>query len=394
MSGSFEEALRSMQQVSASDISIELPDAESFEAQRERFRRENEERLRAEERDREAAALAEEESRELQAEEQGGGEHGGTADGSAAGQTSAAQQAPDPVPQRDEPDEGEHASSAPEEPVSAPEPEDEEEPEPEPVAEPPAPTEPAQDDDAPEELPDPSVRPEIGVGQGHTTPVERDRAAVALRSHLLHDARWDRTLGFSFEGKNDPSPTKGPKGESEEDRKKREALPPSRTTQIKAFPRALVEALRRAAEPAYGSGELDDASAASLVTAFIVARTGITPPGLDANTEGLAKVFSSAEPHLVTLEDRLQDFHNDIDRLTRSLGPVVRRMGEIGETVDAIETGAAYLLADRVDPIPTDGITAGSIDLLDRRAQAAGRKARDVARAERARKQYEDGRPL
>ena len=393
MSGSFEDMLRSMQQVSASDISIELPDTESFEAQRERARRENEERLRAEERDREAAALAEQESREVQAEEQGGGELGGTA-GSAAGQASAAQQAPDPVPQRDEPDEGEHASSAPEEPVSAPEPEPEEEEEPEPIDEPPAPAEPAQEDDGAEEPPDPSIRPEIGVGPGHATPVERDRAAVALRSHLLHDARWDRSLGFSFEGKNDPSPTKGPKGESDEDRKKREALPPSRTTQIKAFPRALVEALRRAAEPAYGSGELDDASAASLVTAFIVARTGIAPPGLDANTEGLARVFSSAEPHLVTLEDRLQDFHNDVQILARGIKLMDEKVRAAVDSAEATEAGVAYLLADRVDPIPTDGISASNIDLLDRRAQAAGRKARDVSRAERARRQYEDGRSL
>lgn len=390
MSGSFEDMLREMRMPDSSDIKIVLPDAEGFEAERERARREREQRETDAREEREQQEQREAESRDAQAEEQSAGEHGGAGGGSQE-QVSQASQAPEPAPQRDDPDEGEHSSSEGEEPVVAAE--EEADPEPEPVVEE-APSDDAKEDEEPgdeegEEEED-ALRPEIVVGQ--TTAAERDRQAVQMRKHFLQGAKWDRSVGFSFDGKNDSPPPKAPKNESDADKAKREALPPSRTTQMKTFPKALVEALRRAAEPAYGTGELDEASAASLLTAFIIARTGIRVPGIDANTEGLAKVFSSAEPHLVALEDRLEDFHRDVDELSRGLALIGRRVAEIGESVDSVEMSNAYLLADRVDPISTDGVTAATIDLLDRRAQAAGRKAREASKAERRRKQYENGR--
>lgn len=291
------------------------------------------------------------------------GQHGGAADGSPAateahndaGSTGATAE---PVPQRDDPDDGEHTDSTDEEVAARaraarPEPAEQ-------------PAEPEKGSEEAEVAPEPS---EESVAA--ETPETKVEQPANLRQQLAgitaSEPRAFQKTGFSAGGVE--------------------------TTVVKRFPVPLVDRLRLTLAPVVGGEFAEALSAPALITAFLVAKTGVELD-VDPNTAVAVDIFRQVDPRLLAVEDKIDGMMDDVSRLADAMKLGLQRIGDTGNVVDALEFSTAYLIADRVAGLTTTDTNETNVDVTQKKALTARENIRKRAKAQRTIERQRDGRRM
>lgn len=328
---------------------MELPSlARQREGQRQR---EQEEELHTEQH--EVAESVVEAEREATGERGGSG---GNADQQTAGAGGAS--APEAMPQRDEPDEGEHARSAPEEevPVEVEAEQSAEEDgqgaeaqEPEPVA-----PEPEVDQDELDE-PVPTL-PTV------TVPVQQ----MPEGAQPLEWSQAEASKGFSFDGE---------------------------AVQLRKLPQQLIDVLRGQLMP-FGAEFAQKISAPALVTAFICARLGVALPGSDGHTEQAVRAFAALSPELASLEHRVDSVDDALQQVVQVLTGLRKEVEVVGGVARVVEMSNAYLVTDRYEQIAPPGTTGATVQLRHPKALETRRSLAKQVSAQVGRDKVAEGRPI
>lgn len=298
----------------AEDMTLDLPsqiDPRAEQRQEEEYEREQERHEVATE--------------VVEAERDAVGQRGGS---SAADNPDQQASAPEAMPQRDEPDEGEHASSQPaeEEPVVEPEPEPEA-PEPEP--------EPVQVDDELQVEPEPVESAEQR---------ERYELPAPHRPEGMEDLVWKHTYAFRYE----QAPQDAEDGKV-------------KYSHIKTFPAELVDVLRLQLRP-FGAEFADSISIPSLVTAFVAAQIG-ADLDVDEATMQATKAFRLLAPEIAALEQRLSGAEGELASMSKEVGGLRKEMRAVTEVLGSVELTNALLLADRFEAVIPPGSTVKTLEL-------------------------------
>lgn len=240
-----------------------------------------------------------------------GGSSGGSS-GAASSQQGAS--APEAMPQREEPDEGEHSSSEPDpEPIEPEQNADEQsQQEVAPSWEPPVEDDDAADDDESEQ-----------ADEDNEAAEQEGLLPVPKRPEGLSNLAWTETRHTH-------------RGEAKN---------------VARIPVDVIDTLRQQLEP-FGAEFARRITNAALLSAFIEAKLGIEV-STDVNTVLARRAFLLLSPEFASLEtkvsamgDSLQDALEELKRLRKD----VKRVGEAAEVVEASN---AYLIADRYDVLPS-----------------------------------------
>lgn len=287
------------------------------------------------------------------------GQHGGAADGSPAASDTHGDVASgsDPEPQRDEPDDGEHTDST-EEQVStreqrAAEQASEQAAEPEDTATVPEP-EPAAEQAPSPEPPAAPVLPPVSVKQ--------ELAGIAGDK-----PRAFQKTGFSSGGVE--------------------------TVLVKRFPQPLVDRLRLSLAPVVGGEFAEAMSAPALITAFLIAKTGVELD-VDANTAVAVDVFRQVDPRLLAVEDKIDYVMGGMTQLANSMDLSLRRIADTGNIADVLEFSMAYLVADRVAGLTTTDTNETNVDVAQKKVLVARESIRTRSKAQRKIEQEREGRRM
>ena len=295
------------------------------------------------------------------------GEHGGAAAGTAgatnadtaavaAGATSQASAAPEPAPQRDETDDGEHTRSVEEVVVVPAAAEEEVEPEEEPAAEP------ATEPDAVDEDADAHLEKRAPVAPPTPEEVNRELDGITGR-----EPKTFQKTGFTA-------------GDVE-------------TLTVKPFPVVLVDRLRLSLAPATGGAFAQALSAPAIITAFLIAKTGLELE-VDANTAVAVDVFRQVDPRLLSVEDKLDEVLSDVGQLAAAMKSSLKRISETAVVVDGLEFSSAYLIADRVAGLTSAEVDETNVDVAQKKVLAARDTIRRGAKKQRDIERQRDGRRM
>jgi hypothetical protein len=289
------------------------------------------------------------------------GQHGGSADGSSASSEAhgdvATSSTPEPAPQRDEPDDGEHTDST-ESQIAARArlvaSEDVESPED--VSE--AAEEPEQPQPTVELLPEPAPTP-------RKEPVN---VRAVLASTEGSDPRAFKRLGFSA-------------GEDVE------------TLTVTRFPQPAIDKLRLLLAPSLGGDFAEQISSPALITAFLVATIGVDLE-LDENTAAAADAFRTSDARISGVEDRLDQVASNVEQLANAMKMSLSRVADTGNLVEGMEFALAYLIADRVAGLSTTDVNETNIDVAQKKVLTARESIRKRAKAQRTIEKQQDGRRM
>lgn len=319
-----DQALREHQLPSSGDLEIQLP------ARREPKKEK-----------------APEEPRELGQHGGAGGNAGG--DAHAEGTVNAADGAPQP--QRDDPDEGEHTDST-EEQIAARSAHHEEEAQPEAHGEvtTEAPAEPEETPEALEPEPEPAAEP----------------ARARTIDEILGETEGTSPRVFKRSGFSAGADTP--------------------TSTVTRFPQPALEKLRVMLAASAGGAFAEALSATSVLTAFIIANTGLDLD-VDEDTAAAVEAFRENDPRLADVEDKVGLVLENIDQLARAVRIGLKRVGETGKIVDGLDFGVSFLVADRVARLTepeTDETTIEVVQkkslLVRERIKAQSQKQRTIER--------------
>ena len=372
MSMSFEDQMRNRRQPTAEEVAaeIQLPTSLSDgERERRRLQRQEEtDRLaaeaaaqaRTEREEQEARAAAEEEAAE-RSFEHGGSSGGGEGGDEALAETVSSGSAPEPAPQQDDPDDGEHTDSH-----AASDDDDDVDYE----------DGPPEDDEQAEAEPEPVTEELFPKGEKVLT----DEEEVAAATERMRAANPPRKLAKPIGGERSFEKTGFSVGDAD-------------MIVVKKLPAALVSALRESLAPAVGRDFADQMSAAALVTAFLMARTGIELDA-DQNTVAASESFRAVDPRLLSVESGMAEMREDFNELTGRLKVVLSRVSEIAETTVSLDFLMAWIVADRVDQFSTRDTTSDNLDLGDPRAARVRGRAHAIGQATRKQEQLAAGRRL
>ena len=370
MSMSFEDQLRNRRQPTAEEIAaeIQLPTSLS-DAERERRRLQRQEetdRLAAEAAAQARAERGAAEERAAAGEEKSerAFEHGGSGGGGEGGEEALAEavssgSAPEPAPQQDDPDDGEHTDSH-----AAPDDDDDAD----------------YEDGSPEDDEQAEAEPEAEVLFPKGGRALTDEEEVAAATERMRAANPPRKLAKPIGGERSFEKTGFSVGDAD-------------MIVVKKLPAALVNALRESLAPAIGRDFADQMSAAALVTAFLMARTGIELDA-DQNTVAASESFRAVDPRLLSVESGMAEMREDFNELTGRLKVVLSRVSEIAETTVSLDFLMAWIVADRVDQFSTRDTTSDNIDLGDPRAARVRGRAHAIGQATRKQEQLAAGRRL
>lgn len=285
------------------------------------------------------------------------GQHGGGAETPGDASSTAADSTP--LPQRDEPDEGEHTDSTQEQMDQRA---------------------PRADTGAEE-----SVEPRDVAGHREASDVmasediempstESDEPAESTRTTLK------RAL-TSTEGKT-------PRG------RVRAAFSPGAhtpTLTVKRFPQPLVDKLRILIAPKLGGEFAETISASALVSAFLVAQLGVDLD-FDESTAAAVDAFRDEDQRVTVIEDRIELALQNIDQLAQATRLGLKRVSEVGVTADSIDFAVAYLLTDRVAGLSTADVNESNVDVTQKKVLVARSQVRAAARAQRTIEQHDQMR--
>lgn len=293
------------------------------------------------------------------------GQHGGAADGSPAtteahSDAGGAGANAEPVPQRDDPDDGEHTDSTDEEVAararaSQPEPADQ-------------PDEPEkQSEDGAVEVVSEPEDTQVAAEVPEPEPTQPVNMRQALAGITVNEPRAFQKTGFSSGGVE--------------------------TTVVKRFPVPLVDRLRLSLAPAVGGEFAEALSAPALLTAFLIAKTGVELD-VDPNTAVAVEIFRQVDPRLLAVENKIDEVMDDVSRLADAMKLGLQRIGDTGTVVDALEFSTAYLIADRVAGLTTTDTNETNVDVTQKKALTARENIRKRAKAQRTIERQRDGRRM
>lgn len=284
-------------------------------------------------------------------EPHGLGQHGGGADGTPASEAhadvtaSGASGDAAPAPQRDDPDEGEHTDSTDEQIAAraardAVPPAGENEATAELVEQAPPEQKPV-DEPAPESAPEPERHQDL---------------TELLASSEGTSPRTYKRVGASY-GK----------------------VP---MTNVKRFPQPAVDRVRAMLALVAGGEFAESISAPSLLTAFVMANTGLELD-VDENTAAAVDAFRENDPRMVDVEDKLDLALENINQLGRAMNIGLRRIGETGHIVDELEFGVAFLVADRVVRLADPQTDETTVEIVQKKSLAVRDRLRSQTKAQR-----------
>jgi len=162
---------------------------------------------------------------------------------------------------------------------------------------------------------------------------------------------------------------------------------------LKAFPKALIDEMRRILGEQTNESFARDISQVSIVTAFAMAVLG-TDVVVDTTTSNAVKAFKASDPRTDAIETTTAALLAQQTKADGMLKAILGRLGAVAETASVLEIGQAYALAERTAQLDTSATVPENIDVTQKRALAA----RDNIRS-RAKKQLQDekiqaGRPI
>lgn len=160
---------------------------------------------------------------------------------------------------------------------------------------------------------------------------------------------------------------------------------------VTRFPQVIVDELRL--RLATGTGEVfaDAISATGLLTAALSASLGVELD-LDENTAAAAEIFRAEDPRMAGVEDRVDSILEGIDSLARVLQRTSERAASTAQVVDAVDYGVAYLIADRVSQITTAETTEQTVDVTQPKVLVARERVKSAAKKHRNIEQQKEGR--
>jgi hypothetical protein len=298
------------------------------------------------------------------------GQHGGGADGASEAHNDASGGgAAEPAPQRDDPDDGEHTDST-EQAVEA-------------RAAAAAAKAAAQAED---EDPEPEVLPTEVTVEDEVT-VEEDEAddVAEIMSQLAAEEKKTQSVRQVLADIPGSSPRTFQKtgfssGGVE-------------TLSVTRFPQPLVDRLRLALAPAVGGEFAEALSSAALITAFLIAKTGLELD-VDANTSVAVDVFRQVDPRLLAIEEKMDETMSDVLKLADAMKLSLKRISDTAKVVDTLDFSMSYLIADRVAGLTTTDTDETNVDVAQKKVLVARERIQKRAKEQRQIERERAGRRL
>lgn len=267
----------------------------------------------------------------------GGSGHGAGGNGDASSRSShvSGQSAPEPTPQRDDPDEGQHTRSEQESDpatVSA-DAEDEH------AA--------VVDDVAPVTAAETEETAQVVVGDPKIefdVPFATDEPSLRrLEGEGDAGATFQERTRFTF-----PQPQSG-----------------KSSVQMKTFPVELVDRLREDLARMTNASFAEQISAPAIVTAFLLAQLGFDTEGFDVNTATAVTAFRKLDQRLGALEDGLGVVEARTQFVAKDIDAMKRLMVDLCNVIGRLEHVGAFLVHQRVAPEAFEGMTPSMLDITD-----------------------------
>jgi len=162
---------------------------------------------------------------------------------------------------------------------------------------------------------------------------------------------------------------------------------------VKRFPQVLIDRLRLTLAPVVGGEFAEALSAPALISAFLIAKTGVELD-VDANTAVAVDVFRQVDPRLLAVEEKIDEVIIGVAQLANAMNLGLERIGQTGKIVEGVELSQAYLIADRVSGLTTSDVDETNVDVTQKKVLAARHNIRMKTRAQRVIDQQREGRRM
>jgi hypothetical protein len=215
-----------------------------------------------------------------------------------------------------------------------------------------------------------AAQAEDGPGGIADEPVEdetaEDEGSAASPQAPMRPMAYKKGSGFSFDGEH---------------------------SQLKHFPKALIETLRELLQPHLGEPFARDLSQNSLVTAFVVAALGVQFTA-DENTLQAVEAFRANDPRIEAIEKRTVQLLERQSTSEGMLKAILGRLGDVADTAAVLEMGQAYALAERTAQLDTSAALPETLDVTQKRVVAARDNIRTRVKAHQKDEKIRAGRPI
>lgn len=165
------------------------------------------------------------------------------------------------------------------------------------------------------------------------------------------------------------------------------------TSQLKYFPKALIEQMREILKPRLGEAFARDLSQNSVVTALAIAALGVDFE-TDENTAQAVQAFRANDPRTEAIEKRTVALLEQQAKSESMLKKISEKLGEVADTAAVLEMGQAYALAERTAHLDTDGVVPETIDVTQKRAVASRDNIRKRVKIQQREEKVRAGRPI
>lgn len=160
----------------------------------------------------------------------------------------------------------------------------------------------------------------------------------------------------------------------------------SQTSVVKPVPTALINELRRRLE----GTNAHDASQDRIVVGYLVATMGLSGDELDEKTQQVVEAFRKGDPMLTMVEEMVLALNKQSETMSRMHNVT----SEIRGTIEAMELGQAYLLAESTGTLETAQIGPTTMDYTQTKVTGARKRLRDQALRLRKAEDAARGRPI
>lgn len=165
------------------------------------------------------------------------------------------------------------------------------------------------------------------------------------------------------------------------------------TVLVKRFPAPLVDRLRLSLAPSVGGTFAEQLSAPALITAFLIAKTGMELQ-VDPNTAVAVDVFRQTDPGLLSVERRLDEVLEKLAVESERSAKTLKGVREISDVTDGLENSVAYLVGDRVTRLSTTEVDETNVDVTQKKVLVVRDRIRERTKEQRKREQDREGRDI
>lgn len=162
---------------------------------------------------------------------------------------------------------------------------------------------------------------------------------------------------------------------------------------VRELPQPLVTALVELLGGVFDSS-LRKISAASIVTAFLMANLGRSDLDVDDTTRELVEEFRKLDPRHSEIETQLQHTREVMDSMRRDMSAMRRDMDSTAQTSSSTELLIGFLTTDRFTPLPLAGKSGGTFDYTAPAIERTRANAQRAARELRVRDRRTEGRAI